>query len=160
MFENPRRGRQARNFTTKVPKIVDLKSSSEQIFSENWRWVPWEDELSFSLAHVLMNDFTGGSQTLLSANVDLPVLGGSKNKSNWKSISPTEIPERKGDWGACTGLKIPFSDPFRDGWGRVSVGRLIAVFPTKKAGKIGATNLPPTFESDCRETKLVTVCRM
>ena len=39
MFENPRRGRQARNFTTHVPKILDLKSSSEQIFSENWRWV-------------------------------------------------------------------------------------------------------------------------
>ena len=26
-------GRQARNFTTNAPKIVDLKSSSEQIFS-------------------------------------------------------------------------------------------------------------------------------
>ena len=35
MFENLRRGRQARNFTTNVPKILDLKSSSEQIFSEN-----------------------------------------------------------------------------------------------------------------------------
>ena len=34
MFENPRRGRQARNFTTNVPKILDLKSSSEQIFYE------------------------------------------------------------------------------------------------------------------------------
>ena len=31
MFENPRRGRQARNLTTNVPKILDLKSSSEQI---------------------------------------------------------------------------------------------------------------------------------
>ena len=31
MFENPRRGRQARNFTTNVSKILDLKSSSEQI---------------------------------------------------------------------------------------------------------------------------------
>ena len=40
MFENPKRGRQARNFTTNVPKILDLKSSSEQIFSENGRWVP------------------------------------------------------------------------------------------------------------------------
>ena len=40
MFENPRRGRQVRSFTTNVPKILDLKSSSEQIFSENWRWVP------------------------------------------------------------------------------------------------------------------------
>ena len=33
MFENPRRGRQARNFTTNAPKTLDLKSSSEQIFS-------------------------------------------------------------------------------------------------------------------------------
>ena len=33
MFENPRRGREARNFTTNVPKILDLKSYSEQIFS-------------------------------------------------------------------------------------------------------------------------------
>ena len=33
MFENPRGGRQARNFATNSPKILDLKSSSEQIFS-------------------------------------------------------------------------------------------------------------------------------
>ena len=33
MFENPRRGRQARSYTTNAPKILDLKSSSEQIFS-------------------------------------------------------------------------------------------------------------------------------
>ena len=33
-FENPRRVRQARNLTTNVPKILDLKSSSEQIFSK------------------------------------------------------------------------------------------------------------------------------
>ena len=33
MFENPRRGRQARNFTTNAPKTLDFKSSSEQIFS-------------------------------------------------------------------------------------------------------------------------------
>ena len=32
LFENPRRGMQARNFTTNVPKILDLKSPSEQIF--------------------------------------------------------------------------------------------------------------------------------
>ena len=32
MSENPRRGMQARNVTTNVPKILDLKSSSEQIF--------------------------------------------------------------------------------------------------------------------------------
>ena len=32
MFENPRRGRQARNLTKNVPKILDLRSSSEQVF--------------------------------------------------------------------------------------------------------------------------------
>ena len=32
MFENPRRGRQARKFATNVSKILDLNSSSEQIF--------------------------------------------------------------------------------------------------------------------------------
>ena len=30
-FENPRRGRQARNFSENDPNILDLKSSSEQI---------------------------------------------------------------------------------------------------------------------------------
>ena len=48
MFENPRRGRQARHFTKNVPKILDIKSSSEQIFSESWRWVPlfyWDSDL-------------------------------------------------------------------------------------------------------------------
>ena len=39
-FVNPRRGREARNLTTNVPKILDLKSSSEQIFCKNCRWVP------------------------------------------------------------------------------------------------------------------------
>ena len=31
MFENPRRGRQARTFTENDPKILDLNSASEQI---------------------------------------------------------------------------------------------------------------------------------
>ena len=31
IFENPRRGRQARNVSENDPKILDLKSSSEQI---------------------------------------------------------------------------------------------------------------------------------
>ena len=38
--------RQVRNFTTNVWKILDLKSSSEQIFSENWCWVPLRYQLS------------------------------------------------------------------------------------------------------------------
>ena len=59
MFENPRRGRQARNLTTSVLKILDLKSSSEQIFSETCRWVPlnvgyWYWELLESLLALKM----------------------------------------------------------------------------------------------------------
>ena len=58
MFENPRRGMHARNFTTNVPKILDLKSSSEQIFSRKlslgapdeglapWRLAPEEKSIS------------------------------------------------------------------------------------------------------------------
>ena len=50
MFENPRGGRQARNFTTNVSKILDLKSSSEQIFFRKlslgapvpYRMMTWE----------------------------------------------------------------------------------------------------------------------
>ena len=48
MFENPRRGRQARNFGKNFPKILDLKSSSEQIFSENCRWVPLKTDFEHS----------------------------------------------------------------------------------------------------------------
>ena len=39
MFENPRRGRASKKFYN-FPKILDVRSSSEQIFSKNWRWVP------------------------------------------------------------------------------------------------------------------------
>ena len=49
MFENPRRGRQARNLTKNVPKILDLKSSSEQILYKNCRWVPGGEGYSHTL---------------------------------------------------------------------------------------------------------------
>ena len=53
MFENPRTGRQARNFTKNVPNILDLKSSSEQIFSENLRCVSLQEPIgSWSLSIV------------------------------------------------------------------------------------------------------------
>ena len=57
MFENLRRGRQARNFTTNVPKILDLISSSEQIFSENWRWVPMLLRWVWILPHLDIETF-------------------------------------------------------------------------------------------------------
>ena len=40
VFENPRRGQASKKFYNKCSEILDLNSSSEQIFSENWRWVP------------------------------------------------------------------------------------------------------------------------
>ena len=49
MFKNPRKGRQARNYTKNVPKILDLKLFSKQIFSKNCRWVPLR--LHFHLPH-------------------------------------------------------------------------------------------------------------
>ena len=55
MFENPRRGRQASKFTTNVPKILDLKLSSEQIFSENCRWVPLCKCNGVQITQVLFN---------------------------------------------------------------------------------------------------------
>ena len=51
MFENPKRGRQARNFTTNVPRTLDLKSSSEQIFSNIDGWVPLVRASALGQAH-------------------------------------------------------------------------------------------------------------
>ena len=56
-LENPRRGRQVRNFTTNIPKILDLKSSSEQIFSKNRRWVPLKPTPRSETARLISNVF-------------------------------------------------------------------------------------------------------
>ena len=42
MFENPRRGRQAKNHTKNVPEILDLKSSSEKVFCRHSNSYPVE----------------------------------------------------------------------------------------------------------------------
>ena len=76
MFENPRRGRQATNFTKSVPKILDLKSSSEQIFSENWRWDSQKD--SSSIEEKMFSKVTLPSTLIFSAKdvctINLTVL--------------------------------------------------------------------------------------
>ena len=66
MFENPRRGRQARNFTTNTPKILDLKSSSEQIFSRKLRLgapesSPWNASTFFFSVNAARSSSNGGS---------------------------------------------------------------------------------------------------
>ena len=74
MFENPRRGRQARNFATTVPKILDLKSSSEQIFSKNCRWVP------LFRSNVSAN---GRYHTVSNSAISPLITNGSKTDSEW-----------------------------------------------------------------------------
>ena len=52
MLENLRRVKQGRNFTADVSKILDLKSSSAQISSKNWRWVPLYNGHLFTAATI------------------------------------------------------------------------------------------------------------
>ena len=74
--ENPRRGGQARNFTTNVPKILDLKSSSEQIFSENCIWVPLFKERNLSTVNDKRTEnlFTGYKFTFAISNLKISNL--------------------------------------------------------------------------------------
>ena len=49
-------GQVARNFTTNVPKIVELKLSSEPIFSKNWRlgasdWSHWSAIVTLKITY-------------------------------------------------------------------------------------------------------------
>ena len=64
MFENPRRGRQARNFTTNVPKMLDLKSSSEQIFAENCHWLPLQGGRCGEVAVIIKKRLEEGLQLM------------------------------------------------------------------------------------------------
>ena len=77
-FDNPSRGRQARNLTTNVPKILDLKSSSEQIFSKNRRWVP------------LFSFRSKPSQNLMTSKAGL-----LKKKARFAIIRPQKLPIAK-----------------------------------------------------------------
>ena len=75
MFQNPTNGRPAANFRTNVPKILDLKSSSAQIFSENWRWVP----LTFGrLHHIIKKKKT--------SNLQSEKYGALKPRANGRNI--------------------------------------------------------------------------
>ena len=66
MFENPRRGRQARNFTTNVPKILDLKLSSEQFKRERRKW-----RRKNTNAEIQRLQLAGSSSTVFAVNLIL-----------------------------------------------------------------------------------------
>ena len=75
MFENPRRGRQAKN----LPKILDIKSSSEQIFSENCRWVSLLEHHTVRVDQHLRIIMSKPTENLTVSN-ELPI--GSKCSEN------------------------------------------------------------------------------
>ena len=84
MFENPRRGRQARSFTRNVPKILDLKSSSEQVFSENCRWVPL---INLSFFNRPQQVFQGSNPILpLSIQSGVPLIEVFNNRNQPNTI--------------------------------------------------------------------------
>ena len=109
MFENPRRGRPAGNFTTNVPKIVDLKTSSEQIFSENWRWVPLPAGIHVYQKALFMECFD------IKYWIRLPRFWLSLSKKNDK-----KIPAGKCDNQCCKWIHPKYSNALR---GALAVGR-------------------------------------
>ena len=94
MFENPRKGRQARNFTTNVLKILVLKSSSEQIFSENCRWVPLKRSFTGCLTEMFYVDYIepGQPKKVLSTQSSASPNSKSSNDGISKESTRTVIP--------------------------------------------------------------------
>ena len=62
--KNRRRGRQARNLTTNAPKILDIKLTSEQIFSKNCLWVSLRLSQSRSLGFLVWCGRTRHDRTI------------------------------------------------------------------------------------------------
>ena len=79
MFENPRRGRQARHFTENDPKILDLKSSSEQIIFR---------KLSLGAPEIYQVVFYWQKEHQISNNQlhEFFFKGTTKEDSFWKAI--------------------------------------------------------------------------
>ena len=95
MFENPRRGRQARNFTTNAPKILDLKLSSEQIFS---RKLPLgAPELRFAMMRNLNcypTRFKSWNLATASDGQNVTLAGGGLSLLPYRKLTPSGEPVR------------------------------------------------------------------
>ena len=74
---------QARNFTTNAPKILDRKSSSEPIFSENCRWVPLN--CGKTLPNKLQKLQNRAARVITSSNFDVEV-DSLFHKLSWKNL--------------------------------------------------------------------------
>ena len=86
-FENHRRGGQARNLTTNAPKILDLKSSSEQIFYENCRWVPLTTEALSGMVFASAQKLSIALSFLLPWQLKLSVFVDHKPEINHSGLS-------------------------------------------------------------------------
>ena len=95
LFENPRRGMQARNFTKNVPKILNLKSSSEQIFfrklslgaPEPWPFEPVKVKFCFLRGSLRQIDSSGKRNRQLALELQNSHVCEKRSKSDKKEIS-------------------------------------------------------------------------
>ena len=107
-FENPRRGRQARNLTTNVPKILDLKWPSEQMFSKNCRWVPQRKEWK---VHIIIGGF--GRQvaaTRCGHSSQGQIVSCEKVGLRNRSLSPQQVAQNQIRLNLCGLLRRQNSD--------------------------------------------------
>ena len=94
-FENPRRGRQARNLSENDPKILDLKSSSEQIMFP---------KLSLGAPEQRSPEFgTLGSKPIVNVIEDMTEREEEATFSKQQVSSPS-VEEKEWPCGRCTYL--------------------------------------------------------
>ena len=96
-FENPRRGRQARNLSENDPKILDLKSSSEQIIFRKLSLGAPETYLTRAKTSSIM-DLTSfgaqygvkflGKQSLVFGETDCSCVFFEESASQTRALSP------------------------------------------------------------------------
>ena len=105
MFENPRRGRQARNFTTNFSKILVLKSSSEQIFLRKYcRWVPllyMPLQCCKGFAFDSYNNFSKKARKRVTPRMSVQGTTSRKLRHPWakkSNVSRPDFSEKKKSW--------------------------------------------------------------
>ena len=112
MFENPRRGRQARSFATNVPKILDLKSSSEQIFFRKLSLGAPEIKRAAIVQISFHSGFARNTAKILTPiitriwNLFISTQSWSRSwkKANINPLPKVEIPQENGEY---RGINVP-----------------------------------------------------
>ena len=112
MFENPRRGRQARNFATNVSKILDLKSSSEQIFFRKLSLGAPEIKRAAIVQISFHSGFARNTAKILTPiiirtwNLFISTQSWSRSwkKANINPLPKVEIPQENGEY---RGINVP-----------------------------------------------------